>query len=132
MNKRIYVCSQYGSRGNIDSNLDIAIMACQRIFIDGDIPICPHLFYARVLNDRIPGDRERGINTGLELLKGCKELQVWSRVSIGMHTEILLADKLNIPVNIGDMEFLYSEDLKAQKINEIAEDVEKIRGVSNV
>ena len=128
MNKRIYVCSQYGSRGDIDSNLDIAALACQRIFIDGDTPICPHLFYARVLNDQIAGNRETGIKVGLELLRDCEELQVWSRVSNGMRTEILLADSLNIPVTIGDMEYLYSADLKAEKIMEIAGDIEHLRG----
>lgn len=132
MNKKIYVCSQYGSRGDRTSNLDMAALACRRILVDGDIPICPHLFYAQVIKDQIPSDREIGIKVGLLLLKGCKALQVWSRVSSGMRAEILLADRLKIPVTIGDMEYLYSEDLKSEKIMEIAEDIEQLRGAANV
>ena len=42
---RIYICSQYGSRGNKETNLELAKMYCMNVIEGGNLPICPHVFY---------------------------------------------------------------------------------------
>lgn len=47
--KKVYVCSQYGTRGDRAANLEAAKFYCIKVIEEGKIPICPHLFYAGVL-----------------------------------------------------------------------------------
>ena len=64
---RIYICSQYGSRGNKETNLELAKMFCMCLIEGGYTPICPHVFYHEVLNDEIPSQRATGLELGLHL-----------------------------------------------------------------
>ena len=125
--KKVYVCSQYGTRGNKEVNLEFAKLFCGAVIEEGGIPICPHLFYAEVLNDEVESQRAAGLKIGLELLKDCQELRICSRISEGMKAEILLAEKLGIPVTIGNMAYIYSEDKAAEIANEIWQDWEELQ-----
>lgn len=125
--QKVYVCSQYGTRGNKETNLEFAKLFCMAVIEEGKIPICPHLFYAQVLNDDVESQRAAGLKIGLELLEGCQELRIYSRVSEGMKAEILRAEELGIPVTIGNMGYIYSTDKAAEVANEIWKDWEELQ-----
>ena len=117
---RVYICSQYGSRGDMITNLELAKAYCMAVIEEGKIPVCPHLFLAGVLNDEIPSQRAAGIKIGLELLKDCHELRVFSLLSEGMKGEISAAKEQGIPVIVADMRCIYS----GQKAEEAEEEIE--------
>lgn len=126
--EKVYVCSQYGTRGNRETNLEFAKVFCMAVIEEGKIPICPHLFYSSVLNDDVESQRAAGLRMGLELLEDCSELRIFSRLSEGMKGEILKAEKLGIPVTIGNMGYIYSEDKAAAIVQEIWEELEDLYG----
>lgn len=117
---RAYICSQYGNRGDMITNLELAKVYCMAVIEGGKIPVCPHLFLAGVLNDEIPSQRAAGIKIGLELLKDCHELRVFSILSEGMKGEISAAKEQGIPVIVADMRCIYS----GQKAEEAEEEIE--------
>ena len=108
--EKVYVCSQYGRRGGKATNLEFAKFFCMMVIEEGKIPICPHLFYAQVLNDDVKSRRAAGMRIGLELLKECGELRIFTNISEGMKGEILAARERGIPIRIADMAAIYSED----------------------
>lgn len=126
--ERVYVCSQYGTRGNRETNLEFAKVFCMAVIEEGKIPICPHLFYGQVLNDDVESQRVAGLRMGLELLEDCSELRIFSRLSDGMKGEILKAEKLGIPVTIGNIAYIYSDDQAAAIVQEIWQDLEELYG----
>lgn len=125
--QKVYVCSQYGTRGNKETNLEFAKLFCMAVIEEGNIPICPHLFLAAVLNDDVESQRAAGLNIGLELLEDCSELRIYSQISEGMKGEILKAEALGIPVTIGNMAYIYSEDKAAAIVQEIWEELEVLQ-----
>ena len=56
----------------------------------GFVPITPHLYITRVLNDKIPEERKRGLEAGLKLLRPCKYIMIGSKygISEGMKAEM--------------------------------------------
>lgn len=125
--RRVYVCSQYATRGNKETNLEFAKLFCMQVIEEGKLPVCPHLFYGGVLNDDVKSQRAAGLRMGQELLKDCDELRIYSRLSDGMKDEILAAVEMGIPVSIGNMEYIYSEDQAAVLEQEIMKDLEELR-----
>ena len=125
--EKVYVCSQYGTRGNRETNLEFAKLFCGAVIEEGAIPICPHLFYGEVLNDDVESQRAAGLRIGLELLEDCSELRIYSRISEGMKGEILRAEELGIPVTIGNLAYIYSEDKAADIANEIWKEWEELQ-----
>lgn len=64
----------------------------------GMAPVVPH-FYALVLNDDIPEERELGRQAGMNLLWLRDEIWVFGEViSEGMEAEIRFSKNLNLPV----------------------------------
>nr|DAG14626.1 MAG TPA: N-deoxyribosyltransferase [Caudoviricetes sp.] len=126
--EKVYVCSQYGTRGNRETNLEFAKLFCGAVIEEGKIPICPHLFYSQVLNDEVESQRAAGLRIGLELLEDCSELRIFSRLSDGMKGEILKAEELGIPVTIGNMAYIYSDDQAAAIVQEIWQELEELYG----
>lgn len=126
--EKVYVCSQYGTRGNRETNLEFAKLFCGAVIEEGKIPICPHLFYSQVLNDEVESQRAAGLRIGLELLEDCSELRIFSRLSDGMKGEILKAEELGIPVTIGNMAYIYSDNQAAVIVQEIWQDLEELYG----
>lgn len=125
--EKVYVCSQYGTRGNKETNLEFAKLYCMAVIEEGKIPICPHLFYGQVLNDEVESQRAAGLKIGMELLEECSELRIYSRISEGMAAEILKAEELGIPVTIGNIAYIYSEDKAAAIVQEIWEELEVLQ-----
>jgi len=95
--KKIYICSPF--RGDYGINLDRAKHFCRTVALNGDIPMAPHVYCSRFLDDVIPSERANGLAIGIELLKSCDELRVYGYViSEGMAAEIEEATKRGIPI----------------------------------
>ena len=96
--KLVYVCSKY--RGDVELNTHFALGYCKGLYKSGCIPIAPHLYFTRFLDDNDPKERIDGLEMGLHLLKLCDELWVFDKddISEGMQTEIDFAKKNNIPI----------------------------------
>ena len=124
--EKVYVCSQYGSRGDKATNLEFAKFFCMLVIEEGKIPICPHLFYSQVLNDDVKSQRAAGMRIGLDLLKDCMELRIFSPISEGMKGEILKAREWGIPITIADMAVIYSEDQAAYEEQEIDKELREV------
>jgi len=103
--KKIFVCSPYS--GNIEQNTKRAVFAAKVICNCGDLPIVPHLYFPRFLNENDQYERIRGIEYGIELMKGCDQLWLLGPViSRGMEYELKAAKEIRIPV------ILYDEELR--------------------
>ena len=102
--KLIYVCSPYRgnppySRGKSDRNIKKAENFCKDVINDGHTPVAPHCFYQSFFSDTNPRQRAKAIEHGLNLLRKCDEVWVFSMIiSEGMAAEIKLAKELGIPV----------------------------------
>ena len=93
-----YICSPYkGSALKHIRNVRYAKEITERAINAGFIPITPHLYLPQVLNDRIPEERQKGLQIGQELLNVCEVAFIRERygISDGMATEIELAKKSN-------------------------------------
>lgn len=94
--KRIYICSPY--RGATWVNTLIARALCRRALANGAAPYAPHLYLPDILNDNDPVERAAGIQAGIEFLKMCHEIWIYTPagISAGMRQEIDEAAKLKI------------------------------------
>lgn len=92
--KLIFVSSRL--RGDMENNMKLAECLCRIVALRGFIPIAPHLIFTRFLDDRNANERELGLVCGLELLKLCEEMWVFSfdGISEGMQREIEVAKAL--------------------------------------
>ncbi len=93
----VFICSPY--RGvNKERNVENAKRYCRHAVMSGKIPICPHLYFTRFLDDGIARERTMGIRIGLECLKNCDEMWVFPNngISEGMQAEIDFAKKHRI------------------------------------
>ena len=89
--KYCYVCSPY--RGNLFKrirNKRYAKMLTKKAINMGYTPITPHLYITQVLNDKIPEEREKGLEIGLDLLDICEVILLGTRygISEGMAGEL--------------------------------------------
>lgn len=95
--KLIYVCSKYS--GDVEKNTVNAIEYCKCVYKHGHIPVAPHIYFTRFLDDSIPEERKDGMELGLKLLKQCDELWIFDDdPSVGMQQEIEFARANNIPI----------------------------------
>jgi len=100
-NEYIFVCSPY--KGDIDANVAFAKIACRFVLEQNYIPVCPHLFYTRFLQDNVEYERDLGMSIARKEMERCKELWVFrmpsKEISDGMHQEMAFAKAtLKIPV----------------------------------
>lgn len=95
--KFVYICSPL--KGNLAQNIKNACKWCHRVLKKGDIPIAPHLYFTRFLNDSNKKERILGKKFGLKMLNFCEIMEVYgNRITKGMKKEIKQAKKLNIPI----------------------------------
>lgn len=96
--KKIFVCSPL--RGNVVLNLNRAIEHCRYVARCGHIPIAPHVYFTRFLNEDIEEERRMGIEMGIELMGDCQELWVFGEgvISGGMKEEIKEWKKTTKPI----------------------------------
>lgn len=104
MNKHItsrvvYVASPY--KGDVEANVMRAMRYCRFVIHNGCLPIAPHVYLTKILDDNIADERRLGIELGLQLLVLCDELWVFgNKISEGMTLELKLAQILNIPIRM--------------------------------
>lgn len=94
--KRVYICSPY--RGAVEQNTLVAQALCRRAVAQGAAPYAPHLYLPGVFRDDDPVERTVGMAVGLEFLRACHEIWVYTPAGIseGMKCEIEVAGKLGI------------------------------------
>ena len=94
--KKVYIAAPLG--GDVPGNIDRAMEYAEYVFKCGAAPVVPH-FYALILDDSDPAQRELGMKAARSLLWFCDEVFVFGEtVSRGMKAEIKLAKALNIKI----------------------------------
>ncbi len=88
-------------KGDIEHNIEQASKYCRQIAIDGDVPIAPHIYTTRFLDDTNPIERKMGMIIGHFLMRLCTEARTFENaLTEGMTGDILEArDVVGIPVN---------------------------------
>jgi len=93
----VFICSPYAD--DPLNNERRAIRYCRFAVQQGCIPIAPHIYFTRILDERVPSDRELGLFMGQVLLTKCVELWVFgSRITSGMEREIIKAEERGMPI----------------------------------
>ena len=126
--KKVYVCTRQGQKGSRDTDLEFAKVYSMAVIEEGSIPICPRLFFDQIINEDVETQKESGRMMGLELLKGCDELRIFSRITEEMKEEIILAEEMGIPTTIGNVAYIYSDEMAAAIVCDIFEDLEELYG----
>lgn len=97
----VFICSPYAD--DPINNERRAIRYCRFAVRRGCIPIAPHIYFTRFLDDRNPEDRRLGLFMGQVLLSKCVELWVFGdRITDGMEQEILKAEERGMPIRYFD------------------------------
>lgn len=101
----IYVASPLGAETyeGIQENICRAVWYCKRVWRNQQsIPVAPHIYFPRFLDDMNAADRAVGTCEGMKLLAQCDEVYAFAEdfthASSGMKAEIELAETLGIPV----------------------------------
>lgn len=80
-------------------NVVTALTACAFAVSQGKLPMAPHAYFTRFMDDDDPVERAKGIRLGHDWLMDCEELWVMSEtISPGMKDEIILAQQLGLPI----------------------------------
>ena len=96
MNK-VYICSPYS--GEVLKNVTKALAYCRNEILKGNLPVCPHIYFTRFLDDTKENERNIAIEMNKKLLQQCDYMNVYgNEISKGMQAEIDLAMSLNIPI----------------------------------
>ena len=99
--KRVYICSPL--KGNIEKNIQKAERYCRFAFDSGFVPVCPHIYFPRFLDDTDKDERAAGLRYALESMWQCRQVFVFGeRISDCMRQEIELARQLKIPIRYFD------------------------------
>ena len=102
MKKLVYICSP--CRGDYEKNIDNAATYSRAAFRKGYIPITPHLYFTRFMDDTNDKERSMAMSAGSQLLLMCSEVWVFGldHPSEGKQAEIALAIRHGIPIIDGD------------------------------
>ena len=89
----VYVCSRYRAKTSDErlQNIELAKYACERVIQMGAIPIAPHLYFTRFLDDNVEFERDFGLEAGKKMMEFCSSffvLTVDEEISEGMDEEI--------------------------------------------
>ena len=116
MKKLVYICSP--CRGDYEKNIDNAATYSRAAFKSGYIPITPHLYFTRFMDDTNSKERSMAMSAGLQLLLMCSEVWVFGldHPSEGMQAEIALAIRHGIPIRDG-MAMIFKKATTEQKKN---------------
>ena len=99
----VFVCSPYA--GCVKGNVQNARKYSRFAFLQGKMPITPHLLYPRFLDDSHIAERAAGQDMGIQLLDLCTELWVFGEtISSGMRREIKHARKRGMTIRYFDSE----------------------------
>lgn len=99
--KLVYICSP--CRGDYEKNIDNAATYSREAIMHGYIPITPHLYFTRFMDDSNSTERTMAMEAGCQLLLMCSEVWVFGldEPSEGMQAEIALAIRHGIPIKDG-------------------------------
>ena len=102
MKKKIYICSP--CRGDYEKNIDNAATYSGICFRMGYIPVTPHIYFTRFMDDTNSKERSMAMKAGKQLLLECSEVWVFGldHPSEGMQAEIALAIRHGIPIRDGE------------------------------
>lgn len=101
--KLIMVSSRFGGK---EENIKRAEAFCKYVVLRGHIPVAPHVYFPRFLDDLKPEERALGLEGSLALMDKCDE--VWffldedEDLSPGMKMEAELMIKLEMPYKVID------------------------------
>ena len=98
----VYVCHRY--RGDAQTNSRAVVSVCRSVAMSGAVPLAPQLFLPQFLDELT--ERDRAIECCLRFVSLVDEVWVFGKVSEGMRKEIAEANRLGIPVVVGDREAL--------------------------
>lgn len=99
--KRVYICSPLG--GTVIRNMKRAEIYCRFAFESGYVPIAPHIYFPRFLDESNKDERAAGRRYGLEMMWQARQLWVFGEnITDGMRAEIELARQLKIPIRYFD------------------------------
>lgn len=89
----IYICSRYraDTKEELRRNIEVAKFACEQEVAQGYIPIAPHLYFPRFMDDNNKQDRTFGMGAGMRLMDMCQSFLVVTVdgvISEGMEQEI--------------------------------------------
>ncbi len=97
----VFICSPYAD--DPLNNERRAIRYCRFAVWKGCIPIAPHIYFTRFLDDRSPDDRALGLFMGHVMLTKCVEMWVFGdRITYGMECEIAKAEERSMPIRYFD------------------------------
>ncbi len=102
----MYICSPYNAKTEEErtANAAFAEKYCRYIVNEGNIPIAPHIYFTRFMDNGNEAERILGQEIGIELLKKADSMMVLIRnenISAGMEREIkYAANHLGIPVQM--------------------------------
>ena len=102
MNKKlVYICSP--CRGDYKKNIDNAATYSREAVKRGYLPITPHLYFSRFMDNTNEKERSMAMEAGSQLLLMCSEVWVFGldRPSEGMQAEIALAIRHGLPIKDG-------------------------------
>ena len=92
---KVYIASPY--RGDTEANTANALRYCRFAVARGRLPIAPHVWLPRFLDDNINAERVLALNMGLWLLAQCTEVWVFGGIiTEGMAGEIRAAQEQGI------------------------------------
>ena len=106
LSRYVYICSAYNAESEKErtANLMLARKYCRCVVNEGNIPIAPHAYFTKFMDDQNEVERSLGQEIGIELLKKADSMIVLirnERISAGMEREIkYAANKLGIPIDI--------------------------------
>jgi hypothetical protein len=93
----VYICSPFA--GDTEANVNKALEYCRFTLLNGNLPVAPHCYLPRFMNDGDPAERELALSLGLRFLYQCRELWIFgTKISEGMKREIYAAKRRNIRI----------------------------------
>ena len=88
----VYICSPYA--GDVERNVQAALDYCRFAVREKCIPLAPHLYFTRFLDDADEEQRTDGLFMGYVLMTKCTEVWVFGDyISRGMAMEIDSAER---------------------------------------
>lgn len=105
LSRYVYICSPYNAKTEEErtANAAFAEKYCRYVVNEGNIPIAPHIYFTRFMDNGNEAERILGQEIGIELLKKADSMIVLrnENISAGMEREIkYAANHLGIPVRM--------------------------------
>lgn len=116
MKKLVYICSP--CRGDYNINIQNAKAYSRAAMLKGYIPITPHIYFTRFMDDNNSEERSMAMDAGQQLLLMCSEVWVFGidKPSEGMQAEIAFAAWHDIPIRNG-LKMIRPEGKKTDTMN---------------